>query len=79
VIVPEYRPVGAPSLEPLRPADALVALAEQAFNLPSDGQRSLDTLAAVAATATCFRLVSSDPDDAAALIANALATHERPG
>ena len=72
VIVPRYDPDATPSLEPLRPADALVALAEHAFNLATDGQRALDTLAAVAETAACFRLVSADPDAAAALIADAV-------
>ncbi len=74
VVVPRYEPGAMPSLEPLRPADALVALAEHAFNLATDGQRALDTLAMVAETAACFRLVSADPDAASALISTAIAT-----
>ncbi len=74
VIVPRYEPGVPASIERLRPADALVALAEHAFNLAADGQRTLDTLAGIAESAACFRLVSSDPDTAAHLIAEAVAS-----
>jgi hypothetical protein len=64
VVFPRYRPGATTTVDPLRPAAALAALAQHAFHLETDGPRVLATFADTVQQAACFALESSDVDDA---------------
>ena len=64
VVAPIYEPGAPTTIERIRPAEALLALAEHTFHLPTDAPRALATLADVVAGSECFRLVSGDLDAA---------------
>jgi hypothetical protein len=72
VVSPRYRAGAASRLEALRPAQAVLLLAENSFNFKADGRRWLPVLAALAAAAPCFRLTVGDLDDAVDLVAGLL-------
>lgn len=75
VVAPRYQPGASTTLEPLRPAAALSALAEHAFHIGRDDQRTLDVLATMVEQSACFRLVSSDVDEATAALIGLLDSH----
>ena len=72
VVAPVYEPGAPASIERIRPAAALLALAEHTFHLPSDAPRALAALADVVAGSECFRLVSGDLDAACDAVLAAL-------
>lgn len=65
VVAPSYAGGEDVELEPLTRAEALVLLAENAFNLERFGRRGVEVLARVVAGARCFRLRMGDLDVAA--------------
>jgi hypothetical protein len=64
VVAPRYERGATTSIEPLRPAAALSVLAQHAFHIADDGQRTLDVLARVVRESSCFELVSGDVAEA---------------
>lgn len=64
VVTPRYERGAATTLEPLRPTDALMMLAQHAFHLDHDASRVLEVLSALVERSRCYRLVSGDLDDA---------------
>ncbi|HXF71801.1 MAG TPA: hypothetical protein VNO79_04225 [Actinomycetota bacterium] len=64
VVAPAYAGGREVRLEPLSRAEALVLLAENAFNLERFGGRGVEVLARVVAGARCFRLRMGDLEEA---------------
>jgi hypothetical protein len=60
VIALRYLPGAPTSLVAMRPAQAVMALAENSFNLPGQGRAGLALLARVVERSVCFRLVFGD-------------------
>jgi hypothetical protein len=77
VVAPRYERGAATTIEPMRPAEALATLAQHAFHVEADGQRTLDVLARTVEASSCHRLVSGDVEAAtAALLALAGSVRE---
>jgi hypothetical protein len=72
VVAPSYAGGEEVELEPLSRAEALVLLAENAFNLERFGRRAVEVLARVVADARCFRLRMGDLDRAARAVRDLL-------
>lgn len=68
VIVPQYEPGAATTLEPLTKGETAAALMGQALNVRRYGRRALDVVADVARKSRGYRLVSSDLDEAVAAV-----------
>lgn len=68
VVAPRYERGAATTIEPLRPAEALSTLAQHAFHIETDGQRTLDVLARTVEASSCYRLVTGDVDGATAAL-----------
>jgi hypothetical protein len=64
VVAPRYERGAATAIEPLRAAEALSTLAQHAFHIERDGQRTLDVLARMVEASSCYRLVSGDVTEA---------------
>ena len=75
IVAPRYQPGASTTIEPLRRAGALSTLTEHAFHIGRDAQRTLDVLAAVVEQSVCFRLVSSNVDEATAALVELFDTH----
>lgn len=70
IVSPRYESGATTELEPLRPVQALLTLAENSFNLVDHGRRGLQALADVVEGCECYRLTVGDLDDAVALISD---------
>ena len=68
VIGPAYRRGAATRLIPLRPAETVMLMIQNALNLPAHGKDGLEVLAANARRAPGFRLEIGDLDEACSLI-----------
>ena len=68
VVVPHYRSGGGAEVSALNPAETLVGLAENSFNLHRFGRRGFATLATLARRYPGYRLVHGDLDQAVAAI-----------
>lgn len=68
VVTPRYERGATTTVEPLGPAEAVSTLAQHAFHIERDGQRTLDVLARVVEASSCYRLVSGDIDEATAAL-----------
>lgn len=68
VIAPRFAEGATTRLEPMPRAEAVVVLAEQAFNLDLHGQAGLEALGAIARRSDCYRLVMGDLDSAVGLL-----------
>ena len=64
VVVPRYEPGASAALEPLDRATTLATLAQHAFHLSADCQRTLDVLDALVERAPGYSLVSGDIEGA---------------
>jgi hypothetical protein len=60
LVFPTYRAGAATTVEPVRRAEALLAVLRQTFHLHRAGGDKLDTLARVVEGTACYRLVSGD-------------------
>lgn len=74
VVTPRFEPGAVTRLEPISRADAVMALAEQAFNLDLHGRPGLEALGAIARRSSCYRLVMGDLDRAVELLVEILPT-----
>ena len=72
VFAPPYRPGAATELTPMARSEAVVAMAEQAFNFGQHGRRALSALATLVRPCRCYRLTVSDLDQACTLVMEAL-------
>ena len=63
-----YEAGAAPEVQQLRPVEAVLALAENLFNLADHGQQGLDRLARLALAVPCHRVVYGSLDDAIAQV-----------
>jgi hypothetical protein len=77
VIVPRYAPGARTKLAPLSRPRALLALCENAFNLPLLGQTGLDAVAEVVRRSSCYQLVIGDLPTACNLVFGLLADTEQ--
>ncbi len=68
VVSPSYVAGGGTNLRPLSPAETLVVLAENAFNLRGFGHAGFETLATVATECSGYSLEHDDLEDAVATI-----------
>lgn len=68
VITPRYIEGATTRLEPMTRGEAVVVLAEQAFNLDVHGRTGFEALGAIARRSDCYRLVMSDLDSALRLL-----------
>ena len=68
VVAPRYQAGAVTSLVPMRPAEAVMVLAENSFNLLSHGQVGLEALALVVQRSQCYRLTVGDLDVACRLV-----------
>ena len=68
VVAPRYERGATTVIEPLRPAEALSTLAQHAFHIERDGQRTLDVLTRVVESSSCYRMVSGDIGEATAAL-----------
>lgn len=73
IAFPAYETDAETRLEPLTPAEAVVLLGANSFNLMTLGDAGLDQLAALAQGARCFRLPVGDLADAVELLHGAVA------
>jgi hypothetical protein len=71
VVFPERDASGVTLLERVRDGDAIVRLAEHAFNFPSHERIAIDTLTSVMRGAEAFVLLGDDPRAAASVIVEA--------
>jgi hypothetical protein len=74
ILFVNYRPDADTALEPMRRAEAVLALAEQSFNFRSRGPGTLDLLADVVRPCRCYRLSMNDLDEACGLVLSLLDT-----
>jgi len=72
VVFPERDDSGLTVLEPISRGDAVVRLAENAFNFPSHGRDGIDALALLVHEADSYRVVGGDPRTAASAVIGAL-------
>lgn len=68
IVAPRYRAGAQTRLTRLRPADALVLLAQCAFGLPERAERDLSVLGRLAERCACYELTMGDLDEACALV-----------
>jgi len=68
VVTPRYESGARTVIEPMSRAEAVMMLAENAFNFASHKAAGLDTLAAVVRRCECYRLTTGSLDDACAAI-----------
>jgi hypothetical protein len=68
VVSPSYQPDSPTRLIPLRPAETVMVLAKQCFNLALHGQVGLDTLAAIARQSAGYRIEVANLEEACRLI-----------
>jgi hypothetical protein len=64
IVSPRFEPGATTALEPITRAEAVMMLAEHAFNFPAHGAAGLDTLAALVRPCLCYRLTVGSLDDA---------------
>jgi HprK-related kinase A len=64
VVSPRFDPGATTALEPISRAEAVMLLAENAFNFSAHGAAGLDTLATVVRSCECYRLTVGTLDDA---------------
>jgi hypothetical protein len=64
IVSPRFEPGATTTLEPISRAEAVMMLAENAFNFPAHGAAGLDTLAAIVRPCECYRLTFGTLDDA---------------
>jgi hypothetical protein len=64
VVSPRFEPGATTALEPISRAEAVMLLAENAFNFSVHGAAGLDALAAVVRSCECYRLTVGALDDA---------------
>ncbi len=62
VVFPTYEAGAEPSIEPVDPAEGVILLARNAFNLKRWDQQGLDLLAALATSVPLFRMTHNDLD-----------------
>jgi hypothetical protein len=74
VVAPRYERGATTVVEPVRPAEALSMLAQHAFHIERDGQRTLDVLAQVVESSSCYRMVSGNLEDATAALLELVAS-----
>jgi hypothetical protein len=72
VLFPERDASGLTVLEPVSRGEAIVRLAENAFNFPSHGRDGIDALALLAQRAEAYRFVGDDPRAAAIAVIDVL-------
>lgn len=70
VIVPCYREGSETRLSPIRRAEAVRVMGENAFNFQDFGDAGLRVLASIARGSSCYRLEIGDLDRACSLVAN---------
>jgi len=74
VIVPRYEQGARSRCVPVRRSEALIALAENAFNITGFGAReAMDVLARLVRSSHCYRLTVGDLDEACSIVLDALA------
>lgn len=71
VLFPQRDPSGLTLLEPVSRGDAVVRLAENAFNFPRHGRTAIDALAQLVRDADPYVVVGDDPRAAASVVADA--------
>jgi HprK-related kinase A len=64
IVSPRFEPGASTALEPISRAEAVMMLAENAFNFSTHGAAGLDTLATVVRGCECYRLTVGSLDDA---------------
>lgn len=79
VVAPRYTEGARSELVPMSRAEALGALARNAFNLAAYGRRGLETLAAVVRRCDCYRLPVGDLDEACRLVWDLVERHAAAG
>lgn len=72
VVLPSYRPAATTALTPMSRREALVSMAEEAFNFHDHGAEALAALATVVRRCRCYRLSVADLGQACALVLKAL-------
>jgi hypothetical protein len=77
VVTPRYEPGATATLEPLRPAAALAALAQHSFHLETDAARTLAVLGALVQQSACYELVSGDVPGATRLLLELVGAGDR--
>ncbi len=78
IVTPRYERGATAALERLSPAAALGMLAQHAFHIERDGQRTLDVLADVVEQSSCFALVSGDVPTATSVLLDQLDRVQEP-
>ncbi len=68
IVSPRYERGATAAIEPLGGAEALSMLAQHAFHVERDGQRTLEVLAEVVECSSCYRLVSGTVEEATAAL-----------
>lgn len=68
VLFPRFESGATPRLEPIGRGEAVLELAGNTFHFDRDRPAALRRLAAVTATARCFRMVVGDPNEAASVV-----------
>lgn len=77
VVLPSYQVGSTTSLTSLETPEAVVALAQNSFNLPEHGQVALESYAAIAQQSRCFRLTVGDLGEACRLVLALLSRSQR--
>jgi hypothetical protein len=72
IIAPTYRRGATTTLIPMSRSEAVVVMAEQAFNFRQHGALALATLAALVRSCQCYRMSVGDLDQACVLVLEAL-------
>lgn len=78
VVTPRFEPGAVTRLEPISRADAVMALAQQAFNLDLHGRAGLEALGAIARRSSCYRLIMGDLEPAVRLLLDILPSPTQP-
>jgi hypothetical protein len=76
VVFPEHDPSGLTLWEPMNRGDAVVRLAEDAFNFPSHGRDAIDALTMLLQEAPAYQIVGNDPRAAVHAVVEALANRD---
>ncbi len=78
VVTPRYERGATTTIERLRPAEALSTLAQHAFHIEQDGQRTLDVLARTVEESACFQLVTGSVEAATGALMELLGAVREP-
>ena len=71
-VFPNYDPHGPTALTAMRPAEAVIAIGQNSFNLRRHGRRGFDAVVEAVRHAECYRLTISDLDRACTLVTDLL-------